>query len=71
MHSTTSISNLYFRMNDFPSKKIYIKATKKFFRAMEKLRRLELTDKIKDFYRDKIEKTSLTKQQVHALIIFF
>ncbi|EJW77416.1 hypothetical protein WUBG_11674, partial [Wuchereria bancrofti] len=32
-------------------------------RAMEKLRRLELTDKIKDFYRENIEKTSLPKQQ--------
>ncbi|MCP9258293.1 hypothetical protein DINM_001452 [Dirofilaria immitis] len=32
-------------------------------RAMQKLRRLELTDKIKDFYRDNIEKTSLSKQQ--------
>uniref|UniRef100_A0A0R3RIC9 Uncharacterized protein n=1 Tax=Elaeophora elaphi TaxID=1147741 RepID=A0A0R3RIC9_9BILA len=32
-------------------------------RAMEKLRRLELIDKIKDFYRDNIEKTSLPKQQ--------
>ncbi|CAG9540388.1 unnamed protein product [Cercopithifilaria johnstoni] len=32
-------------------------------RAMEKLRRLELIDKIKDFYRDNIEKTSLAKQQ--------
>ncbi|VDK85199.1 unnamed protein product [Litomosoides sigmodontis] len=32
-------------------------------RAMEKLRRLELTDKIKDFYRDNIEKISLPKQQ--------
>ncbi|OZC06073.1 hypothetical protein X798_06947 [Onchocerca flexuosa] len=32
-------------------------------RAMEKLRRLELTDKIKDFYRDNIEKISLPKQK--------
>ncbi|KAL4002047.1 hypothetical protein ACH3XW_1855 [Acanthocheilonema viteae] len=32
-------------------------------RAMEKLRRLELIDKIKDFYRDNIEKTSLPKQE--------
>lgn len=37
---------------------------------MEKLRRLELTDKIKDFYRENIEKTSLPKQQVDALPIF-
>lgn len=37
---------------------------------MEKLRRLELTDKIKDFYRDNIEKTSLPKQQVDSLITY-
>ncbi|VDN02950.1 unnamed protein product [Thelazia callipaeda] len=33
-------------------------------RAMDKLRRLEQTDKIKDFYRDNIEKTCLSKQQL-------
>uniref|UniRef100_A0A8R1Y2W7 Uncharacterized protein n=1 Tax=Onchocerca volvulus TaxID=6282 RepID=A0A8R1Y2W7_ONCVO len=38
-------------------------------RAMEKLRRLELTDKIKDFYRDNIEKISLPKQQIRNLTL--
>uniref|UniRef100_A0A183E2Y1 RNA polymerase sigma factor n=1 Tax=Gongylonema pulchrum TaxID=637853 RepID=A0A183E2Y1_9BILA len=32
-------------------------------RAMEKLRRLKLTDKIKDFYRENIEKASSPKQE--------
>ncbi|EFO23872.2 hypothetical protein LOAG_04616 [Loa loa] len=51
--------------NDVPGalKEIIHSLTQAQKRAMEKLRRLELTDKIKDFYRENIEKTSLPKQQ--------